>query len=230
VLARVFEASGIVTTLIALLAPPVVHVKPPRALIVPFPFGYALGRPDDAAFQHRVLGAALDLVVEDETPVVAEFPDELDRPVRILQEADVATRNRPSAEAAANEVTALREWYERWVGDHEGRTGVGASGVAERRFRPVIRFLESYARGEEADCRERPSHVPRPEFIRYVIDDLKAFAYEARMAQRPGEDAEALHRWFWGRTGIAALVRAVADRMAESDDEHVRNLVRGLVR
>lgn len=218
------------TTAIALLAPPVERVKPPRALIVPFPYGYALGRPNDAAFQHRVLAAALDLLVRNETPVIGEFPDTLDRPVRILQESDVDTRRRPGPEAAANEVTALREWYERWLNDHGGRTGVGPSGVPQRRFRPVIRFLEAYARGEETDCAERPALMPKEQFIRHAVDDLKAFAYEARMAQRPSDDEETVHRWFWGTTGLAALARAVATRMAESEDKEVQNFARGLVR
>ena len=200
-LARVFEEHGLVTTAIALLAPPVVHVKPPRALIVPFPYGYALGRPDDAAFQHRVLGDALELVVRNDTPVIAQFPETLDRRARIIQAADVDTAMLPGPKAAADEVTALRVWYERWKRDHGGRTAVGVSGVPQRRFRPVIRFLEAYARGEEADCGERPPDIPRQRFIRYAIDDLKAFAYEARMAQRPTEDEEALHRWFWGNDG-----------------------------
>ena len=229
-LARVFEEHGLVTTAIALLAPPVVHVKPPRALIVPFPYGYALGRPDDAAFQHRVLGDALELVVRNDTPVIAEFPETLDRPVRILQAADVDITMLPGPKAAADEVTALRVWYERWKRDHGGRTAVGVSGVPQRRFRPVIRFLEAYARGEDDDCAERPPEIPKQRFIRYAIDDLKAFAYEARMAQRPNEDEEALHRWFWGKTGIGALIRAVAARMADSDDRNIRALVRGLVR
>ena len=31
------------------------------------------------------------------------------------------------------------------------------------------------------------------------IDDLKAFYYEARMAQRPHVSEPELHRWFWAR-------------------------------
>jgi hypothetical protein len=230
VLARVFEARGLVTVAIALLALPVMRVKPPRALIVPFPYGYALGRPNDAAMQHRVLGAALELVDRSDTPVVAEFSETLEGPVRILQESDVDTTKRPGPHGAADEVTRLRVWYERWLGDHAGRTGVGVSGVPQRRFRPVIRFLEAYARNEEADCSERPRDMSVPQFVRYAVDDLKAFAYESRMAQRPDDSERALHTWFWGTTGIAALIRSVATRMEKSDDKDTCALVKGLVR
>jgi hypothetical protein len=50
------------------------------------------------------------------------------------------------------------------------------------------------------------------------------------MAQRPADDEAALHEWFWGATGLAALIRVVATRMAESDDPGIRNYERGLVR
>src|SRR5260370_35098168 len=48
--------------------------KPPRALFVPFPFGHALGRPDDPHLQHRVLRAALALLTEPAGPVLRDFP------------------------------------------------------------------------------------------------------------------------------------------------------------
>src|SRR3989441_5451823 len=51
-------------------------VKPPRALFVPFPFGHALGRPNDPELQHRVLRAALDLLRETAGPVLRDFPDD----------------------------------------------------------------------------------------------------------------------------------------------------------
>jgi len=72
--------------------------------------------------------------------------------------------------------------------------------------------------------------MPKLHFIRYAVDDLKAFAYEARMAQRPRDDEEALHRWFWSSMGIAALIRAVAARGAESEEGDVQMIVKGLVR
>ena len=61
VLARSIEAEGLPTVTIVLLREHAEKVKPPRALFVPFPYGYPLGRPDDGEFQHRVLGASLAL-------------------------------------------------------------------------------------------------------------------------------------------------------------------------
>ena len=52
-LARALELTGISTTSISLVREHTGKVKPPRALYVPFPFGHALGRPDDPEPQHR---------------------------------------------------------------------------------------------------------------------------------------------------------------------------------
>jgi hypothetical protein len=116
------------------------------------------------------------------------------------------------------------------VEDHNGRTAVGLSGISQRRWRGVIRFLEAYSRGEDADMKERPAEVPVLQFIRYCIDDLKAFYYEARMAQRPNVSEVELHRWFWGETAISRLMRAVAQRMTATDDPVLKYFAYGLVR
>jgi hypothetical protein len=124
----------------------------------------------------------------------------------------------------------LRTFYERWVEDHNGRTAVGLCGIPQRRWRGVIRFLEAYSRGEDADMQERPTGVPIPQFIRYCVDDLKAFCYEARMAQRPSVSETDLHQWFWGETAIGQLIRSVAQRMHAADDPAMRYFAYGLAR
>ena len=75
-LARALELTGISTTSISLVREHTEKVKPPRALYVPFPFGHALGRPDDPELQHRVLRAALDLLSEAAGPVLRDLPED----------------------------------------------------------------------------------------------------------------------------------------------------------
>jgi len=70
-------------------------------------------------------------------------------------------------------VFTMRRALEQWGGP-EGQTSVGMSGVDPRRFRGVVRFLEAYAAGQDADVRERPVNVPLPVFVRRCVDDLKA--------------------------------------------------------
>jgi AraC-like DNA-binding protein len=221
VLARVFEAAGLTTLTIAMVREHAEKVKAPRVLFVPFPFGYALGKPNDPQLQHRVIGAAIDLL--------EDFPEE-EAPEALVQASGVQQMAAEAQRDPADEVTTLRAFYERWLEDHGGRTTVGLCGIPQRRWRGVVRFLESYSRGEDADMRERPAHVPVPQFIRYCVDDLKAFYYEARMSQRANVSESELHRWFWGETAMAQLIRAVAQRMNASDDPALKYFAYGLAR
>jgi hypothetical protein len=56
------------TTSITLLKKPTEMVKPPRALFVPYPFGYPLGKPNDPQLQHQIISAALQLLTSEDTP------------------------------------------------------------------------------------------------------------------------------------------------------------------
>ena len=72
------ERQGITTVVVQLLREVAQKVSPPRALFVPFPHGYPLGKDGDAALQTRVIEAALALVENPaaESPVLADFqPD-----------------------------------------------------------------------------------------------------------------------------------------------------------
>lgn len=229
VLARILEEHRIATTAIAMVREHAARVKPPRALFVPFYFGFALGKPDDPTYQHRVIKAALDLLQYAAGPVLSDFP-EPDDPTLMPQASEVTAAPFQVSRNTADEVTALRAFYERWVGSHGGRTAVGLSGIHQRRFRGMVRFLEAVARGEDADLPERPPAVSNPQFIRYCADDLKAFYYEARMAQQPTADADALHRWFWGSTAGGKLIADIAGRLNATDDPTLKAIAYGLAR
>ena len=69
-----------------------------------------------------------------------------------------------------------------------------------------------------------------PQYIRYCVDDLKAFYYEARMAQRPDAAADGIHEWFWGETAMGQLIVSLATKMGESDDPEVKAIPYGLAR
>jgi hypothetical protein len=80
-LAGIIEQRGIATTSISLLKEVTSVTRPPRALFVPFPLGFPLGRPSDPALQHRIIAAALGLLHRSEVPVLAdyEFGDDASR-------------------------------------------------------------------------------------------------------------------------------------------------------
>jgi hypothetical protein len=69
------EREGIATVVIQLLREVAERVRPPRALFVPFPHGYPMGKPQDPAGQHAVLEAALR-ILEDPSftpPVLVDY-------------------------------------------------------------------------------------------------------------------------------------------------------------
>ena len=70
----VLEKAGIPTVGLSLLEMVTKKVRPPRALFIPFPFGYPLGRANDPKLQHRIIRAALDLLESpEELPILRDF-------------------------------------------------------------------------------------------------------------------------------------------------------------
>ena len=206
-LSRVIEEHGIATTTIVMVREHAERVKPPRALFVPFFFGFALGKPNDAGLPAWGLEGGAGPAGGGGGSGAGGFPRRFGDPTLMPQASQVTASPEQAARSAADEITALRAFYERWVDNNSGRTAVGLCGVPQRRFRGVIRFLEACAQGdEEADLAERPDGVSKPQFIRYCVDDLKAFYYEARMEQNREADEDSLHRWFWGETATGKLV------------------------
>lgn len=67
---RAVEATGISTTSITLDESITKRVKPPRALSVPYRFGYPLGEPNNPELQHAIIAEALALLVDEETPPI----------------------------------------------------------------------------------------------------------------------------------------------------------------
>ena len=230
VLARVFEEAGLTTVAIALVREHAERVRPPRALWVPFYFGYTMGKPDDPDFQHQVLAAALDTLDAESGPILADYPEEAG-PIGLPQASEVTASTNGDAKPldAAGEITALRGYYERSQ-EQRGRTAVGITGIPQRRFRGIIRFLEAYAERDDADMDERPADVSVPQFVRYCADDLKAFCYEARMAQRPDASETDIHTWFWGETAVGALIDSITQRLNATGDARLQATAYGLSR
>jgi hypothetical protein len=73
-IAAEIEKRGIATACVMLLRAVAEKVRPPRALCVPFPFGYPLGKAHDAEGQRAVVRAALALLErEGPGPLIADY-------------------------------------------------------------------------------------------------------------------------------------------------------------
>ena len=67
---RAVEEVGISTVSIALVESIAKKVKPPRALLVPYRFGYPLGEPNNPRLQHAIISEALALLEDAGTPPI----------------------------------------------------------------------------------------------------------------------------------------------------------------
>jgi len=232
VLARALEAHGIATTSISLVREHTEKIKPPRALFVPFPFGHAFGRPNDAALQERVLRAALDLLGAPSGPVLRDFPDDAepgDQPPAPRQASTIVPSPGAATDAAA-EAGAMRARHGQWLAKSGGRTAFGLSRVPAARFDDVARFLQHFAAGDDADMPERRADVPLPAFIRWCADDLKTLYFEGYLATTPDAGGDEVARWFWGETAAAQMLRRVRDRLDASDDPKWKAAAFGVAR
>jgi hypothetical protein len=76
-LGHYLEEEGIASVAIALARPQAENTRPPRALWVPFELGRPIGPPSDAAFQKRVILAALGLLeAKRQASLIVDFPDD----------------------------------------------------------------------------------------------------------------------------------------------------------
>ena len=67
---RAVEAIGISTVSITLDENITKRVKPPRALAVPYRFGYPLGEPNNRELQHAIIAEALALLTDGTSPPI----------------------------------------------------------------------------------------------------------------------------------------------------------------
>jgi hypothetical protein len=67
------EEAGIATVSLSLLREVTKKVRPPRAMFVPFPHGFTLGRPHDPELQHRIIRESLKLLERTELHVFEEY-------------------------------------------------------------------------------------------------------------------------------------------------------------
>ncbi len=69
----IMEEAGIATVSVSLLAGVTRKVKPPRALFVPFPLGYPMGKPQDAVLQRKIIEESLKLLERTDLPVFEAY-------------------------------------------------------------------------------------------------------------------------------------------------------------
>jgi hypothetical protein len=225
-LGHYLEELGIPTTQVSLVREHTAALNPPRALWVPFMLGRPFGVPNDAAFQSRVLLAALRLLERENGPVLEDFPE--DAPYVDLGEAPedlTCPVSFPSmksdgslAERLADEVSQLQAWHDVAV-RHRGRTTLGVTGLTPAE---IAGFLASWL--TDAPRATFRADVSSMDALKRACDELKAFYYEARSVQ-PGRHSSAdIQNWFWMETAGGRAFLEIRAKAAQSEDPAVKGL------
>lgn len=100
------------------------NTAPPRGLFCDFPLGRPLGKPGDAAFQHRVLAHGFSLL-ERNRQTVEDFPERVTDQDSETLVCSLPPRYDPDAHPAVDEARGLRAAYDRAVARHGNRVAAG---------------------------------------------------------------------------------------------------------
>ena len=203
------------------------NTKPPRALWVPFELGRPFGPPSAAAFQKRVVLAALRMLERGNGPVVIkDFPD--DDP-RAMPDPTWRPPHTPGAVAAGSaellaalleaEIRLLQDAHERWVAQR-GRTTVGLSGLP---IDDCARYVADWLRGKTPPSPREGFSAPL--ILRFAVDDVKAYCLEAAAAGTARPSSRQLGDWFWEQSATGAAIHVLREALQASDDDRLKLIV-----
>jgi hypothetical protein len=201
-------------------------IRAPRALWVPFILGRPFGVPNDAAFQRRVLLAALHLLEapSDGGPVLEDFAEDAPQSAATTDEAPFAcpvsfsrtAQNLSDREALLQEIDELASWH-RITRERRGRTTAALSGLSPSQAATyLIDFIDNYKTPPYRD------HLARGLSLRLACEDLKAYYLEAVHAQPGQHAAQQAHAWFWRDTVAGRVFVKLREVCLASADETVK--------
>jgi hypothetical protein len=203
-------------------------IKPPRAIWLDFPMGRPMGKPNDPAYQTKVIRAAFKLFDTPTGPVLEDFADTI--PVKngrmgyalppefVISAEDIGDVDALVAEIQT-EIKELRSAYDLAVAAR-GRTTVGASELAIEDFAPYIgEFVKG---GKPRSPRKGMTPIP---LLKLVVEDLNAYYTESRTHRDTIDDFELLGKWFWEESKAGLLIMWLEAKSLASEDKVLRQIV-----
>ncbi|HCB34079.1 MAG TPA: hypothetical protein DEP69_02590 [Acidimicrobiaceae bacterium] len=211
-LAHVFEAAGLAGVALGSIRTHIEATAPPRGLWCDFPLGRPLGKPNDPAFQHRVLAHAFGLLAA-EHPVVEAF-DEVIADDGSTLACPMPPRHDPSRHPAVDEAHGMRRAYDRAVAKLGNRMGAGRVVEADDIGAAVQAFVD-IADGtpwKEAGIPGIPARV---------VQDIRGYYETAALAlAEHAPSAWAGTRWFFDHTEAGKAILAARQAMRDADVKH----------
>ena len=222
-LGHYLEEEGLATVAISLIRPQTENTKPPRALWVPFELGRPFGPPSAAAFQKRVVLAALRMLEGAEGPIIIkDFPDDDPRATQDPTWRPPFTPAAVSDSLAARleaEILRLQGAHERWVAQHR-RTTVGLSGLP---IGDCARYVADWLRGKTPPSPREGFSAPL--ILRFAVDDVKAYCLEAAAAGAATPSSRQLGDWFWNESATGSAIHVLREVLQASDDDRLKLIV-----
>ena len=204
-----FEAAGIATVAIGSIREQLYGMAPPRGLFCDFPLGRPLGVPNDAAFQHRVLGRAFGLLESNE-PTVQDFGESIEDTATEVLVCPLPARHDADAHPAVDEARGLRAAYDRAVAKHGNRAGAARLVDADS----VPAAIEAFVRvAEGVPWKE----AGIPGVPARVSHDIRGY-YEMAAMELVGHTPAAWtgYRWFRDETETGAVIKGAQRAIRES--------------
>jgi hypothetical protein len=205
------------------------HIRPPRALWVPFDLGRPFGAPNDAPFQLDVLRTVLGLFERTDGPVILDdypkdapgqgAPENMEGMVcPIPLPKPVSSGKTDLVQSVLSEAEQLAPWQTLFRETHNRST----VGVCDLGLPDAIRFLGTLLNGEGSLA--PPDRDPAIT-LRFATEDLRNFYLEAA-AMRPGGAASTaqLIEWFWGEISAGALILALHPVCTASDNPELQHV------
>jgi len=222
-LGHYLEEEGLATVAISLIRPQTENTKPPRALWVPFELGRPFGPPSAAAFQKRVVLAALRMLEGAEGPIIIkDFPDDDPRATQDPTWRPPFTPAAVSDSLAARleaEILRLQGAHERWVAQHR-RTTVGLSGLP---IGDCARYVADWLRGKTPPSPREGFSAPL--ILRFAVDDVKAYCLEAAAAGAATPSSRQLGDWLWNESATGSAIHVLREVLHASDDDRLKLIV-----
>lgn len=212
-LAHVIEAAGLATVVISQVRGQAERLHPPRVLHCEFPIGRTLGKPNDPAFQRRVLDSAFALLQEPSGPVLVDFPEVIEDAAATPLACALPPRNDTGLPEAVDEAKGLRAAYERTLKKAGGRTQLGRAVDADAIPDAVGAFVRIAEGTPWADA-GLPGHPLQ------VSKDITAYYEEAAAAMVDHvPEARAAESWFFQKTAAGKALHGARKALSDAGEK-----------
>lgn len=203
---------------------------------MPFELGRPLGVPNDAAFQKRVIRAALDLLDAKSGPVLTDYDEDVPAhsqnasadeglfcPIDWKQPPDASAPTSELGRALLQEVALMAPWYELALRTR-GRTTVGPSQLS---VGDAAKYLAAFLDDQNIVCPR--SDMPPARVLKLAYEDLKAYYTEAITMQPGFGSSLRVENWLFKETSLGRALWRLREICRASDDEQYKYLGRNSI-